>query len=209
MTDSYSCNDAAFLSGVGGYQALPDLLRLLARGQPVDLGELTEVSGPAGGDLARAIRAEPGSDWDASGRLVGFGLTLRPTGHRLEIDGRSLYTWCASDTLFFTVILGKETVAESTCPTTAKRVRLEISPDGVTSATPPETVVSQRQRSELLGNLRSDVCDHGHFFASPSAAAGWAAEHPDGQVLAVAEAFAACRGACETLGWLPPGVPGP
>lgn len=74
--------------------------------------------------------------------------------------------------------------------------------------TPPDAVVSQRHRQDLVDNLGSDVCDHGHFFASPDAAADWLADHPDGQVRSIAETFAECRAACEELGWLAPEVPG-
>lgn len=82
-----------------------------------------------------------------------------------------------------------------------------MTPEGVMSVTPPEAVVSQRHRPDLVGNLRSDVCDHGRFFASASAAAAWVADHPDGQVLSITDAFAECRTACEELGWIPPEVP--
>ncbi|MGH8997117.1 MAG: organomercurial lyase, partial [Acidimicrobiales bacterium] len=54
-----------------------------------------------------------------------------------------------------------------------------------------------------LSDVRSQVCDHGHFFASPAAATTWAAEHPEGEVLSVVAAFDHCREACEELGWLP------
>ena len=208
MTRPYCCNDAAFLSRVEGFMAIPELIRLLARGEPIDLEELTGAHGQSGNDLERVVRAQRGTEWDDDGRLVGFGLTTRQTGYRFLVGGRTLYTWCASDTLFFTVILGAETVAESTCPTTGAPIRLEITPDRVTSVTPREAVVSQRHGDELMGNLRSDVCDHGHFFASAAAAAGWVAEHPDGQVLRIADAFADCLASCEELGWRAPGVTG-
>lgn len=206
MTEPYCCNDAAFLSKVDGHAAIPELIRVLARGEPVDLEELAEVSGPSGADLERVVRAQPGTEWDDDGRLVGFGLGARPTEYRFVVGDKVLYTWCASDTLFFTVILGQETVAESTCPATGSPIRIEITPDGVTSVTPAGAVVSQRHRDELLVNLRSEVCDHGHFFASAAAAAGWAAEHPEGQVRSIADAFAECRAACEELGWVGTGV---
>ena len=35
------------------------------------------------------------------------------------------------------------------------------------------------------------ICNRQHLFASPKAAAGWLAEHPDGTVVPVAEAFLA------------------
>ena len=40
------------------------------------------------------------------GRLLGSGLTHRPTRHRYMIDGRVLFTFCAADTLIVTPILG-------------------------------------------------------------------------------------------------------
>jgi len=209
MTQPGACNDAAFLSSVDGIHALPSLLRLLAGGEPVDMAELAEVAGVAGVDLSRAVRAQPGAEWDSDGRLVGFGLTGRPTGYRFLVAGKTLYTWCASDTLFFTVILGKHTVAESTCPATGAAIRLELTPEAVISVTPPGAVVSQRRCQDLAANLRSDVCDHGHFFASANAAAGWLTAHPDGQVLSIAEAFAECRAAGAEMGWLTPEVPSP
>jgi alkylmercury lyase len=209
MTQPHACNDAAFLASVDGIDALPHLLRLLARGEPVDLGELTDLAGRAGAELARVVHAQPGAEWDSNGRLVGFGLTPRPTDYRFVVGGKTFYTWCASDTLFFTVILGQHTIAESTCPITGVPIRLEITPEAITSAVPAETVVSQRHRQDLVANLRSDVCDHGRFFASRSAAADWIAAHPDGQVLSVAEAFAESRAACEELGWLSPEVTSP
>lgn len=206
MTEPYVCNDAAFISSFEGYRALPQLLRLIAQGEAVDVPKLTDLDGQSGADLHHILRAQPGTEWDDQGRLVGFGLTPRPTPYRFLVGGRTLYTWCASDTLFFTVMLGAETVAESTCPATGVPIRLEITPDGVRSVTPPDAVVSQRHRDDLVGNLRSDVRDHGHFFASAAAAQGWLAEHPDGRMLSIADAFDECRASCEELGWVAPQV---
>lgn len=202
MTERYVCNDAAFISSFEGFRAIPQLLRLLAHGEPIDLRELADTGGQPGADLERILRGQPGTEWDGDGRLVGFGLTPRPTDYRFLVGGKTLYTWCASDTLFFTVILDEDTVAESTCPATGVPIRLEITPGGVRSVSPPEAVVSQRHRQDLVGNLRFDVCDHGHFFASAAAAGSWVAEHPDGQVLTIAEAFEECRASCAELGWL-------
>jgi alkylmercury lyase len=204
VTERYVCNDAAFISSFDGFRAIPQLLRLLAQGGPVDLRGLADVGGQPDTGLERVLRAQPGTEWDSDGHLVGFGLTPRPTDYRFLVGGKTLYTWCASDTLFFTVILGEDTVAESTCPATGAPIRLEITPDGVRSVSPPDAVVSQRHREDLVGNLRFDVCNDGHFFASAAAASAWAAEHPDGQVLTIAEAFEECRASCEELGWLDP-----
>jgi alkylmercury lyase len=206
LTEPHACSDAELISSFEGSPAIPPLLRLIARGRPVGLAELAAESGQPAPDLERILRAQPGTEWDEEGRLVGFGLSLRPTAHRYLVGGHTLYTWCATDTLFFTVILGTDAVAASTCPATGEAIRLEITPDAVTSVSPAGAVVSQRHRGGLVSNLRADVCDHGHFFASEAAASAWMVAHPDGEILSVADAFDHCRRACEQLGWLVPGT---
>ena len=208
MTEPHACSDAEFISSFESSQAIPPLLRLLARGRPVDLAELAGMSGRPAPDLERILRVQPGTEWDDEGRLVGFGLSLRPTAHRFLVGGRTLYTWCGTDTLFFTVILGTDAVVESTCPATGQPICLEITPGAVTSVSPAEVVVSQLHRGYPVANLRADVCDHGHFFVSEVAANAWVAAHPDGEILSVADAFERCRIACGELGWLVPGTTG-
>ena len=208
MTEPHACSNAEFISSFEGSPAIPPLLRLIARGRPVDLAELAAKSGQPASDLERILRAQPGTEWDDEGRLVGFGLSLRPTAHRYLVGGHTLYTWCATDTLFFTVILGIDAVAESTCPATGQPIRLEVTPDAVASVSPVGAVVSQRHRGSLVANLRADVCDHGHFFASEAAANAWVEAHPGGEILSVTEAFDQCRSACEDLGWLVQGTTG-
>jgi alkylmercury lyase len=203
MTEYHACSDATFIASVEGFEALPHLLRLLARGTPVRIDEIAALAERPKAEVERLLRSQPGTEWDDEGDVVGFGLTTRPTQNRYVVAGRTFYTWCASDTLMFTAILGKPAVAESTCPISGEAIRVELRPDVVVSVQPPDAVVSQRHRSELIADLRAEVCDHGHFFASPTAASGWAAAHPEGKVLSVAEAFEHGRQACAELGWLP------
>jgi alkylmercury lyase len=68
------------------------------------------------------------ADFDRDGRLVGFGLTLRPTPHRVELDGRTLYTWCVPDTLLLPVLLGRPVRVEARCFATGDPVRVEVEP---------------------------------------------------------------------------------
>lgn len=205
MSETCPPNLGELMSSVEGLRALPHLLGLLAGGKPVDVDRLAGAGGgSAGAGLIRTLRSQPGTEWDSEGRLVGFGITTRPTDYRFRVGDQNLYTWCASDTLLFTIILGKPTVAESRCPATGESIRVELNPAGVVSVSPPQAVISQRHRDDLVGNLRAEVCDHGHFFASSSAADAWLAEHPDGRVVSVIEAFAESRAVCQELGWLAP-----
>lgn len=202
MGDGHACSDAELIASFEGFELFPHVVRLLARGEPVDVEELAELAGWPVGDVEAVGRSQAGTEWDHDGRLVGFGLTLRPTAHRFTVSGRTLYTWCAADTLMFTMILGEQAVAESTCPVTGEPVRIGLSPESLLSVSPPGAVITERHGVDPVADLRGEVCDHGLFFAFPAAASGWAAEHPDGDVLAVAEAFDRARSACEALGWL-------
>lgn len=197
------CADAGFIASVDGHDAIPTLIRLLARGAPLDLDTIAAATGRDASQVTRLLREQPGTDWDDDGRLVGFGLTQRETPHRYRVDGRDLFTWCAGDTLLFTAILGQHARVASTCPATGTPIRLDLHPNGTLVAEPAATVLTQRLDPSLVGDLRAQVCDHGHFYASRDAAAGWADTHPDGQVLNVAEAFTRAQQTIATLGWLP------
>ncbi|MGH3259146.1 MAG: organomercurial lyase [Streptosporangiaceae bacterium] len=127
---------------------------------------------------------------------------MRPTRYRFIVEGRSLYTWCAADTLIFTLLLGKPAVATSACPATGRAVTVELAADRVVSIDPPEALVTERRCDQVGADFRSQICDHGHFFASPEAASGWVAEHLDGEMHSVRDAFERCRATCHQVGWL-------
>lgn len=178
------------------------MIRLVAEGRPVALERLAAVSGVAVEEIESWLRAQPGTDWDDGGRLLGFGLTQRPTPHRYTVDGRVLFTFCAADTLIFTPILGRPASVESSCPTTGRSIRLELTPDAVTSVDPSTTVVSQVNLAGDARDIRGSACDHGHFFASETAALEWRRAHPDGDVRPVREVFAIAVGVCRSSGWM-------
>jgi alkylmercury lyase len=202
MSDDCTCTSASFLTRFEGFEMLPHAVRLLARGRPILPAELAEAAGEPATGVEALLRSQAGTDWDEEGRLIGFGLTLRPTPHRFVVDGQTLYTWCATDTLFFPLILGRPATVSSTCPTTGQLVQLEVSPTGVGTVDPVDAVVSQVHSPGRVDDIRAAMCDHGHFFASRQAAQSWLFTHPDGQTHTVAEAFAASRASCESLGWV-------
>jgi alkylmercury lyase len=203
MSDQHTCTDAELIRSIEGYELLPVLVRLLALGRPVALDELASAAGRPTPTVEALLRAQPGVEWDDDGSLVGAGLSLRRTEYRYTVADRTLFTWCAADTLLFTVILGEPAVAEARCPATGSPIRVAVAPDAVVSVDPPEAVVSQRQPAAEVCDLRGEICDHGHFFASPDAASQWLEAHPDGSVLSVVQAFESARTTGEALGWIP------
>jgi alkylmercury lyase len=188
---------------------LPDLVlhlsRLLAAGAPVTV----ERAAAAGGWRVEELRAElarhPGIDWDDDGRIMGFGLTLRPTPHTFTFDGQTVYGFCATDVLAFPVVLGRPGVAESTCPVTGRHIRVEVTPDRVVRVDPPEAVVSKVRPDHAVADVRTEVCALGSFFSSSEAAADWLAHYPQGQVVPITEDFEVTRQAMIELGWAAPG----
>lgn len=199
-----TCTDAELIARVEGHELMPQLLRLLARGRPLAPDELAAATGEPLARVRAMLASQAGVEWDDQGRLVGFGITLRATPHRFVVDGHDLYTWCATDTLLFTVMLDQPAHVFSTCPASGQAIHLELSPAGASHIDPPETVVSQLFPTGEITDVRAMVCNHGHFFASVEAASAWLHAHPDdGRLLGVAGAFEVAREVCQTLGWAP------
>ncbi len=189
MSDDDRCTAPCVLEERVGADVFRRILTLLARGRPVTTAEVAAFVGLPADRTEALLRAEPGTDWDEQGRLAGFGITLAPTAHRLVLGGQSLHTWCAMDTLFFPVLLGLPASVASTCPATGEPIRIELAPGALTLAEPAEVVVSELYPRGPIADIRGTVCNEGHFFASPAAAAGWLDAHPDGDTWPVEKAF--------------------
>jgi len=165
------------------------LLQLVAKGEPVPLTFLAAEAGLPLEQVESLLRAQRGTDWDEQGRLLGFGLTQRPTPHQFVVEGRTLFTFCAADALIFPPILTKPASADSRCPETGQRIRIDVTPDAVTLVEPATAVVSQVHLDPCVSDIRAMVCNHGVFYSSIEAAATWRQQHPDGDVLPVRQFF--------------------
>jgi len=201
MSTDYVERTADLIHEVEAAELLPHAIRLLADGEPVALERLAAAAGARLEDVATALDAQASAERDDHGRLLGLTLTLRPTPHRFTVDGRTLYAWCATDTLMFPVILGRPGTVESTCPQTGQPIRIELTPDAVERLDPAEAVMSAVRPIGKLADLRVATCNHGHFFSSAAASADWVRDHPDGYVHPVEEAFRLDREVITRLGW--------
>lgn len=104
----------------------PALLRALAAGQPVTPDGLAAATGRDVADVHAGLATLADTEYDGQGRVVGHGITLNPTPHRFEVDGRQLYTWCALDTLIFPAVIDRPAHISSPCHTTGIPVRVEV-----------------------------------------------------------------------------------
>jgi len=167
------------------------LLRLLADGEPVPIDRLAAASGRADDDVRRALTAVPETEYDDEGRIIGQGLTLRPTRHHFTVSGEHLYTWCALDTLMFPSILSKAATIESSSPTSGQPIRVTVAKDGSVDSVDPATAVVSVLNPDDLTSIRSSFCNQVHFFTSPEDAQPWLDAHPDGEVMSVERAHEA------------------
>ena len=71
------------------------LLKMLAEGDPVPVENIAAETGKPVEEVKQVLQTLPSVELDEQGRVVGYGLTLVPTPHSFEVDGKQLYAWCA------------------------------------------------------------------------------------------------------------------
>ena len=168
---------------------IPPTLDLLARGRPVSPEEIAAASGKSPEEVRAALDRFPSAEWDEQGRVVGLGLTLRLTPHRLELGGSTtLFAWCALDAFLFPVLLGRAASIESPCRGTGEPVHIELTPAGIVTVEPPSAVASIVGARDLA-DFRRVSCNNTHFFSSPQAASRWLEKHLEATILPAEEAF--------------------
>jgi alkylmercury lyase len=185
-------------SGRAFLDIVPLTLDLLVRGKPVTPEEIAAASGKSPEEVRAALDRFPSTEWDEQGRVVGLGLTLQLTPHRLELEGHTLFAWCALDALLFPVLLGRPARIESPCRGTGESVHVEVTPAGIEAVEPPSAVVSIVVARDLA-NFRRVSCNNTHFFSSAEAASRWLEKHPHATILPAEDAFRLGRLIAERL----------
>lgn len=178
----------------------PPILRILAEGRPATVDELASVISQPAEHITEMLRRVRPIELDSDGSVLGLGLTLLPTAHRVQLPGRQhlLFAWCAPDALILPSVIGERARVTSPCHVTDQPITVELSSEAVTSVDPPTAVVSFILSPDRA-DLRGTGCDHQNLFWSEKAAAEWLVTHPDGEVIPVAQAFdllAEARAAC-------------
>ena len=173
------------------------LYRELAKGRPVSPEQLADSLGVATGE-ADALLSRPPiralTYLDDDGNVLGFGgLAAAKMAHELRLDGRTLWTWCAWDSLFIPEILGEEAGVESRDPRTGATIRLTVGPDGVRAKEPEAPVVSfvaadAEQFNTSAENVMGSFCHFVFFFESRASGEAWAAENEGTFILSLDEA---------------------
>lgn len=167
------------------------LFRLLADGTPVAPARLAEHADVPVAETAAWLRGDCGTQFDEQDRVVAYGgLTLRPTAHAFEVDGRELHTWCAWDTLFLPELLGRAATVRSTSPAGGQAISLEVDASGVRSLEPSTAVLSMlRPTPGFARDTIGTFCCFVHFFASAADAGDWIARNAGTFLISVPAGF--------------------
>jgi alkylmercury lyase len=163
--------------------------RLLADGEPVAQDRLATRTGLAPEHVTEMLGALPGVYLDDRERVIGFwGLTIRPMAHRLLVDDRVLYAWCAWDTLFLPALIGKPARVQSTCPTTGTPISLSVHGLEITDIAPASTFLSFLHRDQPFdADAIATFCHYVHFFADRAVAEQWTSEHDGTFIISLAD----------------------
>ncbi len=165
---------------------------LLATGAPVAVDTLASALGCPPDRLAVALDELDGAGRirrDEAGRVVGSaGLSVVPDRHKIELDGREFWTWCAYDILGIFGATRSTGTAWSRSPATDATIELDFTeghpvPTGAVLFRPSDSLAA------CCTNVYEEWCPNSNLFEERAAAQTWSASHGlAGRVLGLDEA---------------------
>ena len=139
---------------------------------PVGVGRLAATVGMPPAEASRLLAL---AGFGVRGELVAVDRALRARREAGRDRG------CSTDLFLLAIATGERVHAESRCPATGARIRVELSPDAVLLVDPPSAVVAVID-GDFGPDLLDTLCAEQPFFASPVAAQDWLAANPGGRV---------------------------
>ncbi len=170
--------------------ACQQIMRVMVEtGQPLAPAHLAKRLQMSQENLKAHLARVPDTEFDGQGHIVGWGITLLPTQHQFLLKERSLFTWCAFDTVLFPPLLQVEAQVQSVCEASGQLITFVATRSaGIADLLPTTSVLSLILPTERCDCVRGTFCEQSLFFQSEEAASSWMALHPDAVLLSVAEA---------------------
>jgi len=162
------------------------IMKLLLEGHPLSPEQVASALQISRDEVNRLLE---GAEFDPAGNVVGLGLSLVPTPHAYQVNGRQFYVWCAGDAITLSIILKTTAVIESPDPISGEKVRLIATPEGVQQVEPVTSVVTWVSETGELKEVRSWGCNFIHFFTSVESASRYVAQHPGLIIVPMDEVF--------------------
>jgi alkylmercury lyase len=167
------------------------LYRLLARGAPVSNGALASAVEMQLPEVERVLATWPALYRDAAGDVIGYaGLTVREAKHRMRVAGRTLYAWCAWDTLFLPALLDASAQVESRCAVTGERISFTIHPERIEQGSkPPSISLVAPDRDKAWADVVHHFCSYVQFLADERAASAWLTKNAEAHIATLEQAW--------------------
>lgn len=149
---------------------------LLAGGSAVSPDQIARETGHSIEEIKSALE-DARCTFDGDGLIVDlFGMMLAPSPHRLQIDGTAVFSCCALWAHVIPKLIDRVVLVESIDPFTNELVRLEITPERVTSIEPQTSVatLAVADAEAINRDVGSAFCRHVRHCASMESARGFA-----------------------------------
>ncbi|SDR68181.1 alkylmercury lyase [Gillisia sp. Hel1_33_143] len=128
------------------------------------------------------------------GNITGYvGLSLNKTAHQLNFDNKSLYAWCAMDTILLPRYLMHRWEIISKDPITGNPVKLSISDNLLEWTKPVPIFISWIEKADSC-DIRSSFCQYSNFFENELSANKWRIKNPTGNIYPVEQFFSNSSG---------------
>jgi alkylmercury lyase len=117
-------------------------------------------------------------------KVIGIGgLSLRRTQHRMNLDGKALFTWCAADAVGIPAALGEDTDVITTCPHCSIAIVLRAGEPA------PKADVVLSLPTSSCSHVVTQFCPEVNFFCNGSHLEAWRADRAEepGQRLTIDE----------------------
>lgn len=172
-------------------------MQLLSKGEPVSPDRLAEAwDMPL--EQVQAVFQQAAAlgtlQLDDSGHMVGTAISLVPSNHKFQMDGKTLYAWCAYDAIYAPGVIGKIAEIDSVDPLSNESIRIKVSPEGVMESEPEgifATVVGID--ADARGGAESPRCNQMQFFVSEENAKKWSVDYPNVSIMTVDQVFDLAR----------------
>jgi len=166
--------------------------RLLMTGGAVPVAAVASDLDRPEQEIAEAVEDLKGEGrirLDEQGRIMGAaGLSIGPDRHRIELGGRTFWTWCAYDILGIVGALRADGTASSTSPHSGESLKVRFH-QGRPESTSLVLFRPDDGYMSCCANVYEDWCPNSNFFESREAASTWAAARGiPGHVMDLAEA---------------------
>lgn len=168
------------------------IYQLLAKGEPVSHARVASTLNYPLEKVDEIIDGWIGIYHDNDNNIIGYwGISVQEQPHLFEVNGKTLYTWCAWDSLFIPEIIKKIARVESLDPISKERIRFTVSSEGIKDLNPVGAVMSyvKPENTRIDENVIQGFCHYIFFFTSEKTGTEWVSRHDNAGLMSLDDAF--------------------